>query len=79
MGATSPQEGDLVVREQSLHGRRSFLITPLAGPLRWETTCRTYQDAVQVAERSAHIYKASIWFTKDGVRFELVSSCRVDA
>jgi hypothetical protein len=75
MEGTGPQEGDLVVREQSPLG--PFLITPLAGPLRWETTCRTYQDAVQMAERTAHVYKSAIWFTRDGVTFDLVSSYRM--
>jgi len=79
MAATNPQDGDLVVRsERRLNGRRAFLITPLAGSLRWETTCPTYEDAVQVAARTAQFYRSDIWFTKDGVTFDLVVSYRAD-
>ena len=79
MPAIGPQDGDLVVRsEQGPRGRRPFLVTPVAGEFRWETTCPTYEDAVQVAKRTAQVYQSDIWFTKDGVTFDLVSSYRRD-
>ena len=77
MAATSPQDGDLVVRsEQGPHRQPVFVLTPLGA--QWETTCLTYEEAVHVAERTAHVYKSDIWFTRDGVTFDLVSSCRAD-
>jgi hypothetical protein len=76
MAATCPQDGDVVVRSaQGPHSRPTFVLTPIGA--RWETTCRTYDEAVYAAERTAQVYKSDIWFTKDGVTFELVSSFRV--
>ena len=45
---------------------------------RWETTCVTYHEAVHVAERTARAYHSDIWFTSDGVVFDLVASFRED-
>jgi len=75
MAATRPQDGDLVVRpEQGPHDHPVFVLTPLGA--RWETTCPTYAEAVHMAERTARVYKSDIWFTQDGVTFDLVSSHR---
>jgi hypothetical protein len=78
MTATSPLDGDLVVRaEQGPRNQPVFVLTPVAG--RWETTCLTYDEAVHVAQRTALVYRSAIWFTKDGVTFDLVCSHRVDS
>ncbi len=77
MAATHPQDGDLVVRpDRGPDSQPVFVLTSLGA--RWVTNCRTYEEAVRVAERTAHTYKSAIWFTEDGVTFDLVSSCRVD-
>ena len=78
MAATYPKDGDLVVRsDRGPDSRPVFVLTSLGA--RWVTNCRSYEEAVRVAERTAHAYKSDIWFTKDGVTFDLVSSCRADS
>ena len=78
MAAATPQDGDLIVRaETGRHGQPVFLVS--ARQARWETTCLTYDEAVDVAERTAQAYKSDIWFTKDGVKFDLVASHREGA
>ena len=76
IGAIRPREGDLVVRPEFGPRRLVYVLSSLGA--RWETTYRTYNDAVHVAQRTAHVYNANIWFTKDGVTFDLVSSWRAD-
>jgi hypothetical protein len=77
MAATSPQDGDLLVRSERGHqGQDIFVITAIRAL--WETTCHTYHEAVHVAERTARAYNADIWFTRDGHTFELIASFRDD-
>ena len=78
MAAATPQDGDLIVRRETVHhGQPVFLVSALQA--RWETTCLTYDEAVDVAERTARAYKSNIWFTSDGVEFDLVASYRKEA
>jgi len=75
MAGIRPQDGDLVVRsEPGPHNQPMFVLSPIGA--RWETTCLTYDEAVQIAERTAHVYKSDVWFTKNGAIFELVLSFR---
>jgi len=77
MAAATPQDGDLIVRAESgRHGNPVFLVSALQA--RWETTCLTHDEALEVAERTALAYKCDIWFTSDGVTFDLVASHRED-
>jgi hypothetical protein len=75
MAAICPQDGDLVVRSEEGPRNQPVFIVSRIGAL-WETTCATYAEAVDVAERTARIYKSDIWLTKDGAIFDLVSSLR---
>ena len=78
MAAATPQDGDLIVREQNgRHGPPVFLVS--ARQALWETTCLTYDEALQVAERTALAYTSDIWFTSDGVTFDRVVSYREEA
>jgi hypothetical protein len=75
MAATSPQEGDLLVRSERGHQDEELFVITAVRAL-WETTCHTYREAVHVAERTARTYNSDIWFTSDGITFELIASFR---
>ena len=73
MAATRPQTGDVVVRYK--HRTEAFFVLNIWGSPQ-ETTCTTYNEALSLAKRTADPSNADVWYTDDGLKFNLVLSNR---
>jgi hypothetical protein len=73
MAATRPQTGDVVVRYK--HRTEAFFVLNIWGSPQ-ETTCITYNEALTLAKRTADPSHSDVWYTDDGLKFNLVLSNR---
>jgi hypothetical protein len=73
MAATRPQTGDVVVRYK--HRTEAFFVLNIWGSPQ-ETTCSTYNEALSLAKRTADPNSSDVWYTDDGLKFNLVLSNR---
>ena len=73
MAATRPQTGDVVVRYKQRN--EAFFVLHIWGSSQ-ETTCTTYNEALTLAKRTADPNHSDVWYTDDGLKFNLVLSNR---
>ena len=73
MANAHPQDGDLVLRYRQL--REAFFVLSIWGGGR-ETTCVTYNEALNLAKKSAESSNSDVWYTDDDLKFDLVLTYR---
>ena len=77
MAYAHPQDGDLVLRYRQR--REAFFVLSVWGNGTQETTCVTYNEAFNLAKKSAESNNSDVWYTDDDMKFDLVLTFRVTA
>jgi hypothetical protein len=74
MGASAPQDGDIVVREHMQDGKLTFVLHTEPGPA--QMILRTRDEALQQANKVAERLRVQVWIANGGSTFVLVKDCR---
>jgi len=71
--AHHPRHGDLILRYR--HHQDAFFVLTIWGEAH-EMTCVSYNEAYNLAKKSAESHNSDVWYTDDDLKFELLLTYR---